>query len=531
MIRSFLSLLLLTGLALAQDNAPRPPVAPPTNGGEVTGEPADPSAPPAPAPKPAEAPADPTKPAPARSMLRVNITSQGWNPNLPWQKARPGTRRGLGALLSGNRVLVTAELAQDAQYLELEIAATGRKLTAKVEALDYEVNLATIVPAEEPGDFFTGMVPLELDTTVKPPATLDVWQFENNGAPVASEIRLSRVDLGSYFLEDSFFLTFQANGAVQYRSGTFTLPTISGGKLAGMLLRYNSRDQVADIMPAVMIERFLKDAAEAPYDGFPNFGVRSSTTLDPQLRSYLKLGEKDGGLLITGVTPGFSAEKAGIREGDVIVEINGMRIDARGYYEDPVYGLLGSGHLVRGMAKVGEVLKVTVLRDGQRQTIDCPMLRRKPEDYLVAPYLFDRGPRFLILGGLLFQELTLPYLQARGREWRENAPFRLVYAQANQDEFLKQGRKKLVFLSGVIPSPSNLGYEELGGLIVTKVNGKDINEITDLAEAIKTPAEGIHRIEFSDAPRMIHVDAAQAEHDNKEFLPRQYRISLLQRLE
>ncbi len=123
-------------------------------------------------------------PSPERSMLRVNVTSQAYNFGLPWQKQNPGTRRGLGALIPGNRVLVTAEMAQDATYVELEAAATGRKLTARIEAVDYELNLATVVPATETGDFFAGMVPLAIDNAIKPKATLDVWQFESNGAPV-----------------------------------------------------------------------------------------------------------------------------------------------------------------------------------------------------------------------------------------------------------------------------------------------------------------------------------------------------------
>ena len=181
------------------------------------------------------------EPAPEKSMLRVNITSQGWNFALPWQKTNPGTRRGLGALLPGNRVLVTGELAQDASYVELEIASSGRKLVSKVEAVDYELNLATIVPQDDPGDFFNGMVPLQVDTALKPKATLNIWQFEANGAPVSSNTELSRADVAPYFLEDSTFLIFQANGAVQYRGGTFTLPVVHEGKLAGMLIRYNSR--------------------------------------------------------------------------------------------------------------------------------------------------------------------------------------------------------------------------------------------------------------------------------------------------
>ena len=464
-------------------------------------------------------------------MMRVNITSQGYNFGLPWQKLNPATRRGLGALLAGNRVLVTAELAQDASYVELEMAASGRKLVSKVETVDYELNLATIVPAGDPGDFFKGMIPLEVDSKLKPKAAISVWQYENNGAPVTSSLDLQRVDIGGYFLEDSAFLIFQANGAVQYRAGTFTLPVVHEGKLAGMLIRYNSRDQVADIIPPQIIDRFLGDAAAMPYDGVPNVGAKTSQTLDPQLRRFLKLDGVEGGILVTGVTPGFSAEQAGVKEGDVLLSINGNKLDSRGYYNDPDFGLLASSHLLRGAARVGDVVKLQVFRDGKATDIDCKMLRRNPSDYLVDPYMFDRGPRYVIFGGLLFQELTMNYLQLAGREWRERAPFRLLYAQTNQEELMKQGRRKLVFLSGVLPAPGTVGYESLRTLIVTKVNDKVINDIKDLAEAFKSPIEGVHKIEFDDHPKLIHMDAAQVEEDNKEFLPARFRINKLQRLE
>lgn len=469
-------------------------------------------------------------PSPETSILRVNITSQGFNFALPWQKQRPSTRRGLGALLPGNRVLVTAELAQDATYIELEQAASGKRITAKVQAVDYEINLATIVPDEDPGSFFQGMEPLALDTTLKPKAALEVWQFESNGTPVSSSVEFNRVDLGPYFLEDQFFLIFQANGAVQYRSGTFTLPVIHQGKLAGMLVRYNSRDQVSDILPATMVDRFLKDVATPPYEGLPSFGLRMSPSLDPQLRSFLKLDAENGGVLVTDVTPGFSAAVAGVQQGDVILEMNGYKIDARGSYEDPDYGLLGSGHLARGKALAGDTLKLLLLRQGQRLELNVTLQRKQPQDYLVDPYVFDRQPRYLILGGVLFQELTLPFLQLAGKEWRDRAAFRLVYAQANQDEYLKAGRKKLVFISGVLPAPCTLGYERLAGLIVNRVNGQEISDLAALAEAVKAPLDGIHRIDVVDGPRTIYLDDAQAKQDNAEFLPSRYRITAMENL-
>ncbi len=463
------------------------------------------------------------------SLLRVNITSQGWNFYVPWQKVNPNTRRGLGALLEGNRVLVTAELAQDATYIELEQADTGRKISAKVEFIDYECDLATLVPLDAPGDFFEGKKPLQIDTSAKPKDKFAVWQFENNGSPVSTPLEFTRADLGEYFIDNERFLTFEATGPVQYRAGTFTLPVVNNGKLTGMLLSYSAKDQVAQILPGKIIQRFLDDAKDGNYEGFPGFGVKTSSTLDRQLRSYLKLPDNDGGVYVSAVLPNSSAEKAGLKKGDVILELGGKKIDSRGNYDAGDYGLLGMGNLTKGSAKIGEVLKVKVWRDGAALDIDMTMLRQDPSSKLVEPYMFDRGPRFLVLGGLLFQELSEPYLGSDER--RERAPFMLLYATQNPEKFQAEGRKKLVFLSAILPAESNQGYERMNGLIVTKVNNQFITDIKALDEAVKQPIDGIHKIEFSEFPKVIYVDAAQAQKDNEETMPQRYRITTLKRLD
>lgn len=464
------------------------------------------------------------------SLLRVNITSQGWNSYVPWQKQNPGTRRGLGALIEGNRVLVTAELAEDATYIELELADSGRKITAKVENIDYECDLATLVPVENPGDFFAGKKPLEIDSTAKPKDKFEVWQFENNGSAVTTGLDFTRVDLGEYFLDNERFLIFEASGPVQYRAGTFTLPVVRNGKLAGMLLSYSAKDQVAQILPGAIIKHFLDDAKDGHYDGFPQFGIKTASTLDRQFRSYLKLPEKEGGLFVSAVLPDTSASKAGLKAGDVILEINGFKIDSRGNYVSPEYGLLSMGHLAKGNAKVGDVLKLKLFRDGAPMDLDMALLRKDPSLQLVDPYLFDKGARYVILGGLLFQELTDNYF-GKDEQRRDRAPFMLQYAQLNPEKFLEEGRKKLVFLSAILPAESNQGYERMNGLIVTKVNDQFIPDIKALDEALNHPIDGVHKIEFTEFPKVIYIDAAQALEDNKETMPRRYRITQLKRLD
>jgi hypothetical protein len=71
----------------------------------------------------------------------------------------------------------------------------------------------------------------------------------------------------------------------------------------------------------------------------------------------------------------------------------------------------------------------------------------------------------------------------------------------------------------------------MNGLIITKVNGEFISDIKALDEALKKPTNGIHKIEFSEFPKVIYIDAAQAQKDNEETMPQRYRITTLKRLE
>jgi hypothetical protein len=350
---------------------------------------------------------------------------------------------------------------------------------------------------------------------------------------VATPLTLDDYDMGNYFLEASFFLVYEASGTLQERDGSFALPVVdSDGRLVGLHTDYRAGENLSVIIPGLIVQRFLDDLAEPPYLGFPNFGIKFSQTFDTQLREYAGLGDDDGGVFISSVLPGTSAERAGLKEGDVILEVGGFAVDPRGNYIDPAYGILSIAHLVKGAARSGDTIAVRVRRGGEDLTLDVALYRKGPEDYLIPPYMFDRGPRYLIMGGLLFQELTQPYLESAGDNWRTRAPFKLVYANSNQEDFEEQGRRKLVFLAGTLQSPSTLGYERLGASIVERVNGRQINDISDLDAAFAdVPENGVHTIEFDDYPHLIFLDHAAATADNDQTLPERYRILQLKRLD
>lgn len=468
--------------------------------------------------------------SPENSIVRVNATLQKYNFLRPWEKGAPTPRRGLGAVLQGDRILVTAELIVNSTYLELEHPSSGARVPARIVGLDYEANLAVLEPTESDSEALDGLEALELDLSTTPGETLQVWQVEDNGDGVSTDVEVLRVNVGRYFIPGSVFLLYEVKGSLQARVNSFTLPVVKEGKLVGMLLSYSSKEQTASVLPAPIIAAFLEDLEDDEYEGFPTLGISITHTLDETLREFVGIDDEKGGVFIRSVQKESSAEQAGLEKGDVILSVDDQAIDSRGNYDAPLYGKLSFSHLVRGGASVGDVVEMAIIRNGEKKTLSVELSRKDPADYLIAPYMFDRGPRFVIFGGLIFQELTKPYLESWGDEWETRAPFKLVHAQANPEPWEEEGREKLVFLSNVLKTPSTLGYEGISSAIVTKVNGRSVPDLTALAAALaEAPENGIHTIEFTDFPKVIYVDDKASKFVNQQL--RQYGIGQLQRLE
>ncbi len=450
-----------------------------------------------------------TKQDPSKSLVYVMTTSQRHRFTQPWEKSQPVRKRGLGVVLADKRVLVTAELTSDATFIEFERPSNGEKATARVVARDYECNLALLETADKDSKFLADLVPVKIDSPAKAGDTLEVWQLEDDGSSVITSGTLARVETGQYFLPDRSFLRYEFKGSLQNKAGSFIVPGTRKGKLTGLLLGYNANDQLADILPAPIIQRFLDDLADGEYTGFATLGVRIARTTDDQLRRWLGLPEDVGGVFVSKVEKGSSAALAGLKEGDVLLSLDGFDLDRRGYYDDPEFGTLNFSHIVSGRRKVGETVTATIWRDKAKIEISFPLKRREPTDYLVDPWMFDRAPRYLVIGGLLFTELSRPYLQSF-KDWEKNAPVELRYAEANQEQY-SEGREKIVILAYMIPTPVNIGYERIASRIIKEVNGKPIGSIRDLHDALMKPVDGRHAIRTTGDDPVIYLDAATAE--------------------
>jgi serine protease Do len=71
------------------------------------------------------------------------------------------------------------------------------------------------------------------------------------------------------------------------------------------------------------------------------------------------------GVKVAGVTPGSPAERSGVKEGDVLMKIDGK----------DVADLPGFSGILRGLTP-GQTVKVVLVRGGQEQTLDVTVVER-----------------------------------------------------------------------------------------------------------------------------------------------------------
>lgn len=478
----------------------------------------------------AACPAAPAKPAAAAatatadvkaSVVRLNSTQQAWNPRQPWEKNPPSERRALAAIVGPQRVLTTSELVADATYLELESADGTHFAAAKVIAVDYEANLALLGPASATeGDvLFAQTVPFTITTPPKIGSSLDILQLEDNGLTLVTPGILQSIDIATNLPPGHNFLTYMVKASMQNAASSYSLPVLHGGQLAGVLTSYNSKEQICDVASTDIVARFLAAAADGNYQGFPSLGVAIARTEDASFRQWLHLSDAQGGLFIHSVRKGGAADAAGVQAGDVLLAVDGQAIDRRGYYQHPHYGSLAWGHLIRGEKATGAAITLALWRAGEPLEIKATLTREEDRSRLVPHHLFGREPNFLLKGGLLFQELSLPLLESFGEEWQTRAPLDLLDAYENPEKY-QDTAARIVFLSGVIPTPATVGYERLHNMIVRKVNGKEIKNMQGLIAAFADHRGALHAIEFADENLTVYLDDAVTTSVDAQFLER-----------
>jgi hypothetical protein len=437
-------------------------------------------------------------------IVRVVVNGQEWNWTTPWAKEPPWTRPVTGLVVSGHRILCASTAFGNHLLVEVQKLGQDTLVPGRVVLVDPEGPLA-LVEVDDPG-FWEALEPLPLADRLPREGDVSILRWQASGLLDSYPGTVRQVRAGRHGLSRTHLLTLDvATGADGLGASEVV---VADQKVVGLLTGRGGDTWAAIGSP--VLKHFVSDAARGEWRGFPRGGFAWQNLTNPALREDLGLADDEAGVRLTRVLPHGSLAGA-LRAGDVILEVDGVSIDATGNYEHPIYGRMLSALLFSEGHRPGDTIDIRILRDGEHLTVPTTLRRIRAESDKIPPYVYGHGPNYSVVGGLVFQELNVPYLRTFG-DWQRRAPPRLLIAYDRQANMPSPQSPRIVLLSSVLPDAANLGYEGVGNLIVERVNGRRIGSMTDLREAFAHPDGDFHIVEFLPglSPERLVLDVEEA---------------------
>ncbi|HPN13747.1 MAG TPA: hypothetical protein PLA65_16945, partial [Spirochaetota bacterium] len=170
--------------------------------------------------------------------------------------------------------------------------------------------------------------------------------------------------------------------------------------------------------------------------------------------------------------------------------------DDTGMYDSP-YGKLYYYGLIQINRFVGDTVSMRILRDKAKMDVRFK-LKPIPRSYSVIPLIsYDSPPAYYIFGGIVFQNLTMGYLEAHGSEWKQKADKRLLYYYDNVKALSSTGEiNNVVIVNRVLPDTVNQGYQYYKDLVLLRVNGVRVRDLAHLKKLVGGSADRFIVMDF-----------------------------------
>ena len=458
--------------------------------------------------------------AAAGPLVRILTTYQEPDPILVWQKQHPGVREGYGVRVADNRILTTEHLVRNHTLIEVQLPESGEKITARVETMDPQVNLALLTVSDPAALMETAIAPpIE---AVDRSAALSILQFDQ-----ASQLQQSEgavVEIGMTTLPHAparaLLFSVQSQTDIDGEGN----PVLQQGGLAGLLMQYNRGDRTAAMLPASALRRFMEDVDTPPYQGLASAGLLWTPLVDPAKRAYLGVPEAGHGILVTTCIPGSDACRI-LMPNDVILEWDGHPIDTLGFYRDPDFGRLQFVYLIKGRHRPGDVIPARIVRDRTEQAVEV-QLSPLPDHALLIPDNTELRPaEYLVEGGLLIRELSGDFLRAHGGDWMNKVDPRLTHLYNTRRFSPETPGDRVVILAGVLADPINIGYQRFGYQVIEAINGQPVHNMTDVFGVVDRDGHAT-RVSLQSMSVDLVLDRAELPAANAR-LAQQYRLPAL----
>jgi len=447
------------------------------------------------------------------AVVKIYCVTNKYDYFEPWQKTGQNSRNGSGCIISGKRILTNAHVVANQTFIQVRRAGEARKYTAEVEVVAHECDLAILKVNED--SFFSGVKPIDIGSLAEIRDKVAVYGFPEGGDKLSiTEGVVSRVENRKYTHSMAELLACQIDAAIN--SGNSGGPVIKGDKLVGVAfqsIKGNDAENIGYMVPTPIVDHFLTDIRDGKYDGIPDIGIAWQDMENPDIKSKYAMTAQQTGVLVDNIYPDSPA--MGILETeDIILSIDGKTVENDGTIEFREGERTSLNYLIQNKY-INDTVEFDVLRNNKIITLRV-RLSKPPNPLKLVPYeQYDVAPTYFILGGLVFQPLTVNFLKLWGDKWHHEASKNLLnqyyYGQPTEE------KREIVVLSKVLADEINVGYHDVHDKIVYYVNDKRIANMNDLVNSFES-FRGKYHVILDEMGHRIVLEKKKVDENGQSIL-------------
>ncbi len=454
-----------------------------------------------------------------KSLVQIITTYQEPNYDEPWFGTRVGSCTGSGSVISDQGkiyILTNAHVVENAVVIRVRLANDRKK---KYEAIrkniSYQCDLA-LLEINDP-EFLAIAKPLELGEMVNIQDKVSTIGFPMGGSEISvTKGVVSRIEVQDYAMSGLEMLQVQITAAIN--PGNSGGPVFSNGKIVGVAFQgYSHAQSLGYMIPTPIIQHFLIESlSKASYQGFPILPAQFQTLENPSLRQHYGMKEEQSGIRVTSIDCLSDAYKK-LQTDDIVLEIDSLSISNEGTVDIPGIGSCINMLHVTHMKYIGDSVMLKVLRMNQdtkkaeikdiEVILDHVPLKGKK----VPEMEHDKMPTYYLSSGIAFTPLSRNYLDGKGSDLDEY--YVLEEGCRLADLQKKTPNEQIVVINDILDCKETEGYETYVNSIVKEVNGKVINHINDVIEAMEKNKDPVHVITTGGRIKIIVTNMSKEKHD------------------
>lgn len=421
----------------------------------------------------------------AKSIVRLRVTYQYPNFIMPWKSKNPNTIQAIGIVVQNNYVIVLASMIENATLIEVKKYSSYQFAKVDIIKIDLEANLA-ILKISDP-EFSEDLAPLDFSEKIFVNKPVKIFQLDNAGTVQEANGRLMTLDMEQSALGHTELPVFDITSNEKFNGAGELI--VENNRPIGILAYFNNSKNYGKMIPSFLLNRFISSPIAKQHSIFSFKGFYYKPLIQKTDKEYYGLHEKQEGVIVTDIVP-YSSASGVLQPGDVILKYGNNKIDAKGYFDHPVYDKQSLAMITFSTPIEGE-LPIEIIRNGKLLKVKTK-LKTFPYNSIQIPhsnYEFKQ-PGFYSTGGFMFLELSEFMLREWGKDWRNKIKRKLLYLNDFHRFFKNEGQKgRIIVLSQVFPDNFNNGYTDLSMLIVHQVNGKEVHFLRDMKTIIDESKE------------------------------------------